>query len=76
MLVFRLGFLDVGWLDLLDITVVALLLYQIYNLVRGSVASRVFLGYLLVYLFYLVAKALGLNLLTTILEYFIRVRWH
>ena len=73
MLVFRLGFLDVGWLDLLDITVVALLLYQIYNLVRGSVASRVFLGYLLVYLFYLVAKALGLNLLTTILEYFISV---
>ncbi|XWW44892.1 diadenylate cyclase CdaA [Fibrella sp. USSR17] len=73
MLVFRLGFLDVGWLDLLDITVVALLLYQIYNLVRGSVASRVFVGYLLVYLFYLVAKALGLNLLTTILEYFISV---
>ncbi|MEZ0539570.1 diadenylate cyclase CdaA [Fibrella arboris] len=73
MFVFRLGFLDVGWLDLLDITVVALLLYQIYNLVRGSVASRVFVGYLLVYLFYLVAKALGLNLLTTILEYFISV---
>lgn len=73
MLVFRLGFLDVNWLDLIDITVVAFLLYQIYNLVRGSVASRVFMGYLLVYLFYLVAKALGLNLLTTILEYFISV---
>ena len=73
MLLFRLGFLDFGWLDLLDITVVAGLLYQIYNLVRGSVASRVFVGYLLVYMFYLVAKALGLNLLTTILEYFISV---
>lgn len=73
MLLFRLGFLDVGWLDVLDITLVSILLYQIYNLVRGSVASRVFVGYLLVYLFYLVAKALGLNLLTTILEYFISV---
>ncbi|MEZ0606877.1 diadenylate cyclase CdaA [Fibrella sp. WM1] len=73
MLVFHLGFLDVGWLDVLDITVVAILLYQIYNLVRGSVASRVFVGYLSVYLFYLVAKALGLHLLTTILEYFISV---
>lgn len=73
MLAFRLGFLDIGWLDFLDIALVALLIYQIYNLVRGSVASRVFVGYLLVYLAYLLVKALGLNLLTTILEYFISV---
>ncbi len=72
-LLFRLGFLEVGWLDLLDIGLVAVLIYQIYNLVRGSVASRVFIGYLLVYFVYLVVKALGLNLLTTILEYFISV---
>lgn len=73
MLAFRLGFLDIGWLDLLDILLVAILIYQIYNLVRGSVASRVFVGYLLVYLAYLLVKALGLNLMTTILEYFISV---
>jgi diadenylate cyclase len=73
MFAFRLGFLDVGWLDLLDILLVTVLIYQIYNLVRGSVASRVFIGYLLVYLAYLVVKALGLNLMTTILEYFISV---
>ncbi len=73
MLAFRLGFLDIGWLDLFDIGLVALLIYQIYNLVRGSVASRVFIGYLLVYLAYLLVKALGLNLMTTILEYFISV---
>lgn len=73
MLAIRLGFLTVGWLDVVDIVLVALLLYQIYNLVRGSVASRVFAGYLLVYSFYLVVKGLGLHLLTTILEYFISV---
>ncbi|GAB3721420.1 diadenylate cyclase CdaA [Spirosoma lituiforme] len=73
MLAFRLGFLDIGWLDFLDIGLVTLLIYQIYNLVRGSVASRVFVGYLLVYLAYLIVKALGLNLMTTILEYFISV---
>ncbi|WP_338870861.1 diadenylate cyclase CdaA [Spirosoma sp. SC4-14] len=73
MLAFHLGFLDVGWLDILDILLVALLIYQIYNVVRGSVASRVFIGYLLVYLAYLLVKALGLHLLTTILEYFISV---
>lgn len=73
MFLFRLGFLEIGWLDLLDIGLVALLIYQIYNLVRGSVASRVFIGYLFVYLAYLLVKALGLNLMTTILEYFISV---
>lgn len=73
MLTIRLGFLEFGWLDVLDIALVALLLYQIYNLVRGSIASRVFLGYLLVYLVYLLVKALRLQLLTTILEYFISV---
>jgi len=73
MLAFRLGFLNIGWLDLIDIGLVALLIYQVYNLVRGSVASRVFIGYLLVYFTYLLVKALGLHLLTTILEYFISV---
>lgn len=73
MFLLRLGFLEIGWLDILDVALVAVLLYQIYNLVRGSIASRVFVGYLLVYLVYLVVKALRLNLLTTILEYFISV---
>lgn len=73
MLLIKLGFLDIGWLDVLDVALVAVLLYQIYNLVRGSIASRVFMGYLLVYLVYLVVKALRLQLLTTILEYFISV---
>lgn len=73
MLALKLGFLDIGWLDVLDVALVAVLLYQIYNLVRGSIASRVFIGYLLVYLVYLLVKALRLQLLTTILEYFISV---
>lgn len=69
----QIGFLEVRWNDILDIILVALLLYSIFKLVRGSVASRVFTGYLLLYLSYLLVKALELNLLTKILEYFIGV---
>ncbi len=69
----QIGFLEIKWTDILDITLVAFLLYYIYKLVRGSVASRVFLGYLLIYLFYLIVKAIGLELLTRILEYFMGV---
>ena len=70
---FSVGFLEVEWVDFLDIALVAFLLYQIYYLVRGSLASRVFLGYLLIYIFYLVVRAVGLELLTKILEYFMGV---
>ncbi|WP_373512416.1 diadenylate cyclase CdaA [Persicitalea sp.] len=69
----RIGFLTVNWTDLLDITLVAILLYQVYYLVKGSIASRVFLGCIFVYVFYLVVKGLRLELLTTILQYFMGV---
>ena len=69
----RIGFLTVEWTDLLDITLVAILLYQVYYLVKGSIASRVFLGCIFVYVFYLIVKGLRLELLTTILQYFMGV---
>ncbi len=70
---FKIGFLDVSFLDLLDIALVAFLLYQIYFLIRNSIASRVFLGYLLVYGFYLIVRALGMELLSTILGQFMEI---
>lgn len=69
----RIGFLVINWTDVLDILLVSFLLYQVYILVRGSIASRVFLGYLLVYVFYLIVKGLRLELLTAILQYFMGV---
>ncbi len=69
----RIGFLTVEWTDLLDIILVAFLLYQVYYLVKGSIASRVFLGCIFVYVFYLIVKGLRLELLTTILQYFMGV---
>ena len=69
----KIGFLPIGLLDVLDILLVAFLLYQIYFLIRGSIASRVFMGYLLVYVLYVVVRALGMELLTTILGQFMEI---
>lgn len=69
----RIGFLFINWTDVLDILLVSFLLYQVYILVKGSIASRVFLGYLFVYVFYLVVRGLRLELLTAILQYFMGV---
>jgi diadenylate cyclase len=70
---FKIGFLEVGWKDVVDITMVSLLLFQLYKLMRGTLAVRIFLGFLLVYVAYLVVKSLQMELLTAILGQFIGV---
>ena len=72
-LLFQLFFLDVTWVDLVDIGLVAILLYQIYKMVRGSLAVNIFLGILALYLIYLVVKAAQMELLATILGQFMGV---
>lgn len=70
---FVLGFLTFRWLDALDIIIVALLLYQLYNLVRGTAAINIFLGILSLYLLWLLVRALNMQLLGSILGQFIGV---
>ena len=70
---FTIGFLDVRWTDLVDILLVSILLYQVYKLLKGSVAVRVLLGFLSLYLIYLVVKAAQMELLTNILGQFMGV---
>jgi diadenylate cyclase len=52
---------------------VSYLLYQLYKLVRGSVAVKVFLGFLSIYFSFLLVKAAGMRLLTQILGQFMGV---
>lgn len=66
-------FLKFGWLDVMDILLVALLLYQLYHLVKGTPAINIFIGILLFYLLYIVVKALDMSLFSSILGKFIDV---
>lgn len=70
-LLFSIGFLELTWIDIADILLVSFLIYQVYRLMKGSVAVKIFLGILAVYLLFLVVKALKMELLTTILGQFI-----
>jgi diadenylate cyclase len=60
-------FLHIGLVDVADVLLVTVLLYQLYKLLRGSVALNVALGGLSVYLVYLLVNVLGLGLLSSIL---------
>lgn len=66
-------FITFRWLDAIDILLVAIIMYQLYNLVKGTVAIRIFLGILSIYLFWKVAEAFQMDLLSEILGQFIGV---
>ncbi|SHN16810.1 TIGR00159 family protein [Cyclobacterium lianum] len=72
-LLFKIGFLDVSLVNLIDIALVSILIYQVYKLMRGSVAIKIFLGFLSIYLIYLVVSAAQMELLTIILGQFMGV---
>ncbi len=67
---FSIGFLEIGWVDMIDIGLVSFLLYQVYKLMRGSVAVKIFLGVLSLYLIYLIVRAAQMELLGSILGQF------
>ncbi|WP_343855394.1 diadenylate cyclase CdaA [Fulvivirga kasyanovii] len=70
---FSIGFLEVSWVDVIDIMLVSILLYQVYKLMRGSVAVKIFLGVLSLYLIYLIVRAAQMELLGLILGQFMGV---
>lgn len=67
------GFISVRLLDIIDIGLVAVILYEVYRLVRGTVAINIFLGILSVYVFWKVVTALEMELLSEIIGQFVSV---
>ncbi|WP_421919858.1 diadenylate cyclase CdaA [Marinifilum sp.] len=67
------AFITLGLFDILDILLVALLLYQVYLLIRGTVAINIFVGLFLFYLTWMFVRALNMELLSSILGQFIGV---
>lgn len=70
---FEIGFLEITWVDFADVTLVGILLYHVYKLIRGSLAVNIFLGILALYLIYLIVRAAEMELLASILGQFMGV---
>lgn len=54
---------NVGWRDVLDVVIVALILYQLLKLVRGTQAAQLLVGLVVLLVVDLIATALNLRLL-------------
>jgi len=64
-----LDFVEFSFLDVLDILLVAILLYYTYKLLKGTVAINIFIGISLIFLIWKITQALKMEMLSGILGY-------
>jgi len=60
-------FINISFFDILDIVLVAFLLYKVYMLIKGSIAMNIFVGIAVIYVIWLAVKALKMQMLSAIL---------
>lgn len=54
-------------LDVIDIVLVALIMFQLYRIIKGTAAFSIFLAVFFIYLFWLIVKALNMQLASSML---------
>lgn len=68
-----LNFLDFKITDVLDIIMVATLLYYIYKLVRGSVAINIFIGIVIIWAFWKLTELFDMEMISSMVGGFMQV---
>lgn len=68
-----LAFIDFTLVDILDIVLVGLIIFQLYRLTKGTVAIKIFFGILAIYLLWKLVSAFQMEMLGEILGQFIGV---
>lgn len=61
------GFIKMSIIDAVDIFLVALIMYYIYKLIRGTQATSILAGILVIYISWIVARAFNMELMSGIL---------
>ena len=69
----EIGFLPIRIWDILDIIIVGYLMYQLYKLLRGTIAFNIFIGILTLYVIWWVVGVLQMDLLSQVLTQFVNV---
>ena len=66
-------FINIGIIDVIDIVAIALGLYYIYKMARGSVAINILLGIIFIVVIWIVANALNMELVSSVIGGIINV---
>jgi diadenylate cyclase len=67
------GFISIRFLDVIDILLVAYLLYEVYNLIKGTAAINIFIGIVSIFLLWRLVRILEMEMFSAILGAFISV---
>lgn len=71
LLAINIGFIKIRFVDILDIILVGLLLYQLYKLLKGSLAFNIFIGLAFLFGIWFLVRALEMRMLSNILNQFV-----
>jgi len=66
-------FITIRFLDVIDVLLVAILLYEVYKLIKGTAAINIFLGVIALYLLWKLVRYYEMELLSEILNRFVSV---
>ena len=66
--IFKIGFLTVSFIDVIDVTLVTFIFYKLYSIIKGTIASQIFFGLILVLFLSFVAQAINLKAVGWILK--------
>ena len=67
------SFVNITVIDIIDIVLAALLMFYFYKLIRGTRAANIIIGILIIYVLWILVRALNMELLSTILNSIISV---
>jgi uncharacterized protein (TIGR00159 family) len=70
---FNIGFLPIGFWDVIDILIVGYLIFRIYKLLKGSIAFNIFIGVVMIFLVWWLVTILKMDLLSMLLGQFVNV---
>ena len=66
--IFKIGFLTVTFLDVIDVLIVSFIIYKLYVLLRGTIAAQIFLGLIIILVISFVAQAIQFKALNWLLK--------
>jgi diadenylate cyclase len=67
-MLFKIGFLPITVIDIIDILIVAAIIFKLYQFLKGSVAIRMFLGLVLILLFSILGDLFNMSALSWIMS--------
>jgi diadenylate cyclase len=60
-MLFKIGFLSISVIDVLDVALVSYIFYKIYEFLRGSIAARMMIGLLFIILISIIAEVFNMS---------------